>query len=204
MGTVRRDGWVWEVRLCNWRNEKWRTAITSLSSIGKSSAVTFSWLNEVQILNRCFTAEMILTDKAIVVTSNCFLWISFSELPLYVSHWQKIVPTVIPYFVSQNLLPAVNFAPLPSLPPSPSLSLIVFCPLFLPPNELSLSFASLIYPFILLLQCRAQLFICTIVFLQLKHCFDPLCCTPSQWKQETDQNTNLSVVCEFKPNKEDK
>lgn len=98
------------VRLCNWRNEKWGTAITSLSSIGKSSAATFSWLSEVQILNRCFTAEMILTDKAIVVTSNCLLRISFSELPS-VSHWEKIVLTVIPYFVSQNLLPAVNFAP---------------------------------------------------------------------------------------------
>lgn len=115
--------------------------------------------------------------------------------------------TVISYFLSQNLLLAVNFAPT-ALAASLAvfISLIVFCLPFLPPNELSFSFASLIYVFILILLCWAQLFFRTIVFPLLKYCFDLLFYTSSQWKQDRSKNVFVICVCtyrEFKANKED-
>lgn len=123
MGKEREDGW----RLCSRRNEKWETAITSLCSIEKSSAVTFNLLNDVQILNCCNTGEMLLTDLAIVVKSNCLLQTCFSELGLYVSQWKKMGPTVITViscFLSLKTHSLQYFlCPLPFLPPSLSLSL---------------------------------------------------------------------------------
>ncbi len=111
----------------------------------KSSAVTFNLLNDVQILNCCYTAEMLLTDLAIVVKSNCLLQTCFSELGLYVSQWKKMVPTVITVislFLSQNSLPAVFSSPT-ALPASLaifiSLILCFVCCFSLPISSPSLS-----------------------------------------------------------------
>lgn len=156
-----------------------------MCSIEKSSAVTSNLLNDVQILNRCYTAEMLWTDLAIVVNSNCLLQTCFSELGLCVSQWKKIVPTVISsnlLFSLSKLTPcSISYAHCPScLLPYIYLSHIVFCLLFQPPNRLSFSIASLIYLFIPFLLHWVQLFIRSIVFPLLKYCFDLFFYTPSQ------------------------
>lgn len=107
------------------KSEKQQSHHRALSK--KSSAVTFNLLNDAQILNCCFAAEMLLTDLAIVVNSNCSLQTCFSELRLYVSHWKKIVPTVITviscFFSIETHLLQYFLCQLPFLPPSLSLSL---------------------------------------------------------------------------------
>lgn len=126
------------------KSEKQQSHHRALSK--KSSAVTFNLLNDAQILNCCFAAEMLLTDLAIVVNSNCFLQTCFSELRLYVSHWKKIVPTVITviscfFFLSKPTCCSIFCANCPScLPRYLYLSHIVFCLLFSPSRSAPLLF----------------------------------------------------------------
>ena len=172
------------------------------AQIGKSSAVTFNLLKDVQIVNGCYTAEMLLTDVAIVVNSNCLLRTRIGELHPYVPQWRKIVPTVIALiscFLSQKLLPAVFLVPT-ALPASLALSLsLSYCVLsaFLPPDELSFSCASLIYLFILLLLRWAQLLIRSIVFpsSEITVLISPSILHPSKNKRQIKHLIYLSFVC---------
>lgn len=115
-------------RLCSRTNENRETAIMSCS-VEKSSGVTFYLLNDVLILNRCYTAEMLLTDRAIVVNSNCLLPTYFSELGLCASQWRKMLATVIAVISCFTLKThSLQYfqRPLPFVPASLSLS-FSFC-----------------------------------------------------------------------------
>lgn len=184
------------------------------AQIGKSSAVTFNLLKDVQIVNGCYTAEMLLTDAAIVVNSNCLLRTRFGELHPYVPKWRKIVSTVIALisrFLSQKSLPAVFLVPT-ALPASLALSLsLSYCVLsavspsrwaFLLLRLFNLSF----YPPSPALGSITHLLHCFSLF--WNDCFDLPFYTPSQQKQEADQTSYLFVICvrtyrEFMANKDD-
>ena len=173
----------------------------------KKSAVILSLLNDDQILNLWYAAEMLLTDLAIMVGSNCLQQASFSELGLYVSQWKKIVLTVIVviWFSLSKLTPASIFsAHCPSLP---SIAIFIFltfafCFPFLLSRSASPSpFSSLIFLFILFLLRWAQLFICS-------HCFSLLWNTvlisssilhPGENKRQIKQLIYLSFVCARSP-----